>query len=252
LASSRGRRGRALYTCRDGQRPMLIGARRCSRHRGGHLNLTPASERLSCPTRGPSCLCISPAWPRHESILAIAERGEFRCSKTRRTHTEGPERTRPRLHRIGGDIQFPGVQEHDRGEGGLITTDDPAVAELCDSYIWRAARSPARVRAPPPRLELSDDGIPGGDPAPNSRGWRSSRTRFANGLCLNAHWRGSRASAPGHPRVATRHAFHIYALRFDAFPSEGPRYLPCGDTAEGIPCSSGYASPSRNPMFAEM
>ena len=82
-----------------------------------------------------------------------------------------------------------------------------------------------------------------------------SQQRLANGLYLNGRLRRDPGLRPlAVPPYATRHAFHIYALRFDEalFGLDRATFL-AAMAAEGIPCSSGYASPLyRNPMFAEM
>jgi dTDP-4-amino-4,6-dideoxygalactose transaminase len=156
-----------------------------------------------------------------------------------------------------GTFSFQASKNMTAGEGGLITTDDPAIAELCDSYIW-CGRQMGRPWYEHHRLgwnyrltELQAAILS----AQLTRLQEQGNRRLANGLYLNRKL----ADIPGLrpltiPAYATRHAFHIYALRFDeaGFGIDRATFL-AAMVAEGIPCSSGYASPLyRNPMFDGM
>jgi dTDP-4-amino-4,6-dideoxygalactose transaminase len=155
-----------------------------------------------------------------------------------------------------GTFSFQASKNMTAGEGGLITTDDPALAELCESYIW-AGRKNGRPWYEHHRL-----------------GWnyrmtefqgailieqlkrlkRQTARRLANGLYLNRQL----ANIPGIqplrvPPYATCHAFHIYVFRFQAGEFELTRedFL-SALAAEGIPATSGYPYPLyRNPIFQD-
>ncbi|MGH9667458.1 MAG: DegT/DnrJ/EryC1/StrS family aminotransferase [Bryobacteraceae bacterium] len=155
-----------------------------------------------------------------------------------------------------GAFSFQASKNLTAGEGGLITTGDPALAELCESYIW-AGRKLGRPWYEHHRL-----------------GWNYRLTEFqaailveqlgrlpsqmalrqTNGLYLNEQL----AAIPGIrplavPSYATDHAFHIYVLRFDAgeFGLSRDAFLEAL-AAEGIPNTSGYAFPLyRNPLFCD-
>ena len=142
------------------------------------------------------------------------------------------------------------------GEGGLVMTNRPEIAELCNSYLW-AGRNAGRPWYEHFRL-----------------GWNyritefqaailieqlkrlpaQSERRMENGLRLTQ----ALARIPGiHPLSmpdwVTRHAFHIYIFRFDAaeFGLSREQFLEWL-AAEGVPCSSGYSQPMyRNPLFVD-
>ncbi len=155
-----------------------------------------------------------------------------------------------------GIFSFQASKNMTAGEGGLITTDDPALAELCESYIW-VGRKNGRPWYEHHRLgwnyRLTE--FQGAILIEQLKrlGQQTAR-RLANGLYLNQEL----AKIPGiHPlRVppyATRHSFHIYVFRFDAGEFELSREEFLSALAEeGIPASSGYAHPLyRNPLFQE-
>ena len=60
-------------------------------------------------------------------------------------------------------FSFQASKNMTAGEGGLITTNDPAVAEICESLVW-VGRKMGRpvVRASQARVELPVDGVSGG------------------------------------------------------------------------------------------
>ena len=140
------------------------------------------------------------------------------------------------------------------GEGGLITTDDGALAELCESYIW-VGRKAGR-----PWYEH------------HYLGWNYRLTEFQGAILVeqlrrlgaqterrqqNAFYLNDRLKGvPGiHPlevpAYATRHACHIYVFRFDAaeFGISREEFLRAL-VAEGVPAIGGYAHPLyRNPLF---
>ena len=193
-----------------------------------------------------------------ESILAIADRRGIPVLEDA-AHGHGGTWNGRGLGSIGaaGTFSFQASKNMTAGEGGLIITDDPEIAELCDSYIW-CGRKIGRPWYEHHRLGWNYRMTEFQAAILNvqlARMGEQSDRRLANGLCLNARL----AAIPGLrpltiPAYATRHAFHIYALRFDEgrFGVDRATFL-AAMAAEGIPCSSGYAAPLyKNPMFSEM
>lgn len=155
-----------------------------------------------------------------------------------------------------GAFSFQASKNITAGEGGLITTDDPEIAELCESYIW-AGRKRGGAWYEHHRL-----------------GWNYRMTEFQaailieqlrrmpeqtarrqeNGAYLNRKLREMPGIGPlAVPSHATGHAFHIYVFRFDEreFGISRETFLEAL-AAEGIPNLGGYAFPLyRNPMFQD-
>lgn len=153
-------------------------------------------------------------------------------------------------------FSFQASKNMTAGEGGIITTNDAALAEICESLVW-VGRKRGRPWYEHHRL-----------------GWNYRLTEFQaaillaqlerlpeqtalrqrNGAALSAKL----AAIPGIrplsvPAYATGHAWHIYVFRFDAvaFGCSRDAFL-AALAAEGIPASSGYAHPLyRNPLFHE-
>jgi dTDP-4-amino-4,6-dideoxygalactose transaminase len=192
-----------------------------------------------------------------EAILEIAARRGVKVLEDA-AHAHGGAWQGRGLGTIGaaGTFSFQASKNMTAGEGGLITTDDPELAEICESLVW-VGRQAGRPWYEHHRL-----------------GWNYRLTEFqgailieqlkrleqqtsrrlANGLYLNEQL----ARIPGlHPlripSYATRHAFHIYVVRFRAAEFELSRQdFLAALAAEGIPASSGYAHPLyRNPLFQE-
>jgi dTDP-4-amino-4,6-dideoxygalactose transaminase len=241
--------------------PMLIGARPvfCDIEVDTwNLDPTRLEEAITPNTRAIVPVHFAGLAADMASILAIAERRGIPVLEDA-AHAHGGTWNGRGLGSIGaaGTFSFQASKNMTAGEGGLITTDDPAVAELCDSYIW-CGRKIGRPWYEHHRLGWNyrmtefQAAILG---AQLARMAEQSDQRLANGLCLNARLAGIPGIRPlAIPSYATRHAFHIYALRFDEalFGVDRATFL-AAMAAEGIPCSSGYASPLyRNPMFAEM
>lgn len=153
-----------------------------------------------------------------------------------------------------GTFSFQASKNMTAGEGGMITTNNPDLAALCESYIW-AGRKQGRPWYEHHRL-----------------GWNYRMTEFQgailrqqlnrvetqnerrrrNAAYLNRHLN----DFPGIHAVATRdfatkHSFHIYMFRFREEESGISRKdLIAGLTSEGIPCSTGYMHPLyKNPAF---
>jgi dTDP-4-amino-4,6-dideoxygalactose transaminase len=157
---------------------------------------------------------------------------------------------------VAGTFSFQASKNMTAGEGGLIATNDPALAELCESYIW-VGRKAGR-----PWYEH------------HYLGWNYRMTEFQGAILIaqldrlaaqtarrekNARYLNDQLKAiPGiHPldvpAYATRHSYHIYVFRF----KESEFGVNRGDflealSAEGIPASAGYAHALyRNPMFRD-
>ncbi len=135
-------------------------------------------------------------------------------------------------------------------------TNDEALAETCESYIW-AGRKYGRPWYEHHRL-----------------GWNYRITEFQsailmeqlkrldaqnarrmrNGRYLSANLAAIPGIHPLHmPEWVTKHSFHIYVFRFDAeqFGISRESFVHALE-AEGIPCSTGYAAPLyKAPMFLE-
>ena len=116
-------------------------------------------------------------------------------------------------------FSFQASKNMTAGEGGLITTNDPAVAEICESLVW-VGRKMGRPWYEHHRL-----------------GWNYRLTEFQAALLIaqlerleeqtarrqrNAEYLSTRLrKVPGIqplavPSYATGHAWHIYVFRFDA------------------------------------
>ena len=155
---------------------------------------------------------------------------------------------------VAGTFSFQASKNMTAGEGGLIITSDPALAEVCESLVW-VGRKVGRPWYEHHRL-----------------GWNYRLTEFQAAILIAqlerlaeqtlrrqhnaAYLSGRLRHVPGicpmaMPSYATGHAWHLYVFRFDerTFGISRDRFLKAL-VAEGIPASSGYAHPLyRNPMF---
>jgi dTDP-4-amino-4,6-dideoxygalactose transaminase len=140
------------------------------------------------------------------------------------------------------------------GEGGIITTNDEALAESCRS-IQNCGRVPGglwyehHVIAGNYRLGEFQGAVLNGQ---LDRLEEQARLREANGRYLASRV----AAVPGlypqaRPADCTRHSYHLFMLRLDAAAFGASRDAVVGAlAAEGIPCSSGYGfSLPRQPLF---
>jgi dTDP-4-amino-4,6-dideoxygalactose transaminase len=130
------------------------------------------------------------------------------------------------------------------GEGGIITTNDDALAESCRS-IQNCGRVPGgvwyehHVIAGNYRLGEFQGAVLNGQ---LDRLEEQTHTRDANGRYLASRI----ASLPGlHPQArsadCTRHSYHLFMLRIDAAAFGAPRAAVLKALeAEGIPCGAGY------------
>ena len=147
-----------------------------------------------------------------------------------------------------GSFSFQASKNLTCGEGGIITTNDPALSDLCRS-IHDCGRDPAglwyghvrfgnnyRMSELQGALLLSQ----------MTRLESQARRRDANGRRLDEGLRripGIRPLLRG--ANTTRHAYHLYVFRYDPAGFDGlPReaFLRAVQ-AEGVPCSPGYKLP---------
>lgn len=190
-----------------------------------------------------------------DRILATARARELFVLEDA-AHAHGAASRGKKLGTLGdaGIFSFQGSKNMTAGEGGLIVTDQPEIAELCSSYIW-GGRLPSRPWYEHYRL-----------------GWNYRMTEFQaailsaqlkrlplqlaarmrNGLRLNEMLAGIPGVSPlAIPPWVDMHGFHLYIFRVDSRAFGVSRdQLVAALEAEGIPCSAGYSHPLyRNPMF---
>jgi len=153
-----------------------------------------------------------------------------------------------------GSFSFQSSKNMTAGEGGIITTNDDALAEACRS-IHNCGRVPNgvwyehHVIAGNYRLGEFQGAILN---AQLDRLSSQTETRDSNGQYLASKL----ARIPGlhpqkRPASCTRHSCHLFMLRFDASAFGGAREAVLNALrAEGIPCSAGYGfSLHRQPLF---
>ncbi|MCX6624725.1 MAG: DegT/DnrJ/EryC1/StrS family aminotransferase [Acidobacteria bacterium] len=223
------------------------------------LNLDPArlEEAITPQTKAVMPVHFAGLAADMEAILAICARHGIPVVEDA-CHGHGGAWNGRGLGTIGmaGTFSFQASKNMTAGEGGLITTDDASLAELCESYIW-VGRKTGR-----PWYEH------------HYLGWNYRLTEFQGAILIeqlrrlgaqterrqsNAFYLNERLKAiPGiHPlqvpAYATRHACHIYVFRFDEseFGISRADFLQAL-AAEGIPAIGGYAHPLyRNPLFQD-
>jgi dTDP-4-amino-4,6-dideoxygalactose transaminase len=140
------------------------------------------------------------------------------------------------------------------GEGGMITTNDDALAESCRS-IQNCGRVPGgvwyehHVISGNYRLGEFQGAVLNGQ---LDRFEEQTRTRDANGRYLSSRI----AALPGlYPQAraadCTRHSYHLFMMRIDAAEFGATRASVLRAlAAEGIPCSGGYGFPlPQQPLF---
>ena len=165
-------------------------------------------------------------------------------------HRSGPAGSLAHL----ASFSFQSSKNLTSGEGGIITTNDAALAEACRS-LHNCGRIPAgvwyehHVLSANYRLGEFQGALLD---AQLDRLEAQTRTRDRNGKYLAARL----ATLPGlHPQrrpdFCTRHAYHLFMLRLDAREFGAPRGAVIDALrAEGVPCSPGYGfSLPRQPMF---
>ncbi|MHB9023291.1 MAG: DegT/DnrJ/EryC1/StrS family aminotransferase [Armatimonadota bacterium] len=154
-----------------------------------------------------------------------------------------------------GSFSFQASKNMTAGEGGMITTNDAALAEMCHSVIWLGRKQGGawyehhylgsnwrmtEFQAAVLRVQLS-------------RLAEQTARRDANGRFLAEKLSYIQGITPVEldPR-ATRVSFHLFCMHYHPAAFAG---LPRDEfiealNAEGIPCSGGYLHPLyRNPLF---
>jgi dTDP-4-amino-4,6-dideoxygalactose transaminase len=193
-----------------------------------------------------------------ESILEISKRHKIAVVEDA-AHAHGARWNGMGCGSIGdaGAFSFQFSKNMTSGEGGLITTSNQKVAELCESLIW-VGREKGRPWYEHHRmgwnfrltefqaallieqLKRLDD---------------QNQTRRRNGFYLNEQLSRIRGIKPIHiPDYARECAFHLYIFRFDAeiFGITREEFI-TALAAEGVPCSAGYSFPLyRNPVFSKL
>lgn len=155
-----------------------------------------------------------------------------------------------------GSFSFQSSKNLTAGEGGIITTNDNALAGRCIS-LHNCGRIPSgawyehHILAGNYRLGEFQGAVLNSQ---LDRLEAQTRTRDRNGL----HLASRLASLPGvHPQkrtaACTRHSYHLFMLRLDGKAFGAPRQAVIRALqAEGVPCSGGYAiSLHRQPMFRD-
>ncbi|MBI2924864.1 MAG: DegT/DnrJ/EryC1/StrS family aminotransferase [Verrucomicrobia bacterium] len=153
-----------------------------------------------------------------------------------------------------GSFSFQSSKNMTAGEGGIITTNDDALAEACRS-IHNCGRIPSgvwyehHVISGNYRLGEFQGAVLN---AQLDRLESQAETRDRNGQYLTARI----SKLPGlhpqkRPAACTRHSHHLFMLRVDPNAFGAPRAAVLKALqAEGIPCSGGYGfSLHRQPMF---
>lgn len=192
-----------------------------------------------------------------ENILSIARRHNVAVLEDA-AHAHGARWNDQGLGFLGqaGTFSFQVSKNMTAGEGGLITTNDRDLAELCESYLWSGRKLGCawyehfrlgwnyRLTEFQAALLL----------AQLQRTEEQTTRRMANGFHLSESLRGIPGIHPlAVPSYVSRHSFHIYILRFREaeFGMSRENFL-AALNAEGIPCSSGYAYPLyKNAVFLE-
>lgn len=240
--------------------PMLIGATPVFCDIASEtFNLDPArlEEAITPRTRAIIAVHFAGLAADMEAILRIARRRGIAVLEDAAHAHGGAWNGRP-LGSIGaaGTFSFQVSKNMTAGEGGIITTNDAVLAEVCDSLIW-GGRKRGRPWYEHHRLgwnyrltELQAAVLL----AQLERLPAQTALRQANAKRLSARL----AEIPGivpleAPAYATGHAWHIFVFRFreHEFGLSRTRFLEAL-AAEGIPASSGYAHPLyRNPLFLD-
>ena len=190
-----------------------------------------------------------------DAIMAIARKHKLVVIEDA-AHAHGAsDRKRP-AGSIGhlGSFSFQSSKNMTAGEGGIITTNDKALAEACHS-IQNCGRVPGgvwyehHVISGNYRLGEFQGAVLNGQ---LGRLEVQTKTRDRNGQYLASRL----ASLPGlHPQkrsaTCTRHSYHLFLLRLDEgdFGASRAGVLEAL-RAEGIPCSAGYGfSLHHQPLF---
>jgi len=153
-----------------------------------------------------------------------------------------------------GSFSFQASKNITAGEGGIITTNNKALAERCSSYLW-AGREPGRPWYEHHRLG-SNYRITEFQGAilrvQLRRLAEQTARRNANGRYLTEKLRGSGLEPTRLDARAGIISFHLFMSRYqpEAFGGMPREQFLQALNAEGIPCSGGYNHALyRNPMF---
>ncbi|MFN7923428.1 MAG: DegT/DnrJ/EryC1/StrS family aminotransferase [Bryobacteraceae bacterium] len=223
------------------------------------LNLAPAriEQAITPRTRAIIPVHFAGLAADMEAIHAVAARHGIAVLEDA-AHGHGGTWNGRALGSIGAaaTFSFQASKNMTAGEGGMVTTNDPALAELAESLVW-VGRKAGRPWYEHHRL-----------------GWNYRLTEFQAAILLaqlerlpeqtaqrqqNGRYLSEKLAAiPGIlplavPAYATGHAWHIYVFRFreQEFGLSRKSFLEAL-AAEGVPASSGYAHPLyRNPLFHE-
>lgn len=153
-----------------------------------------------------------------------------------------------------GSFSFQSSKNLTAGEGGIITTNDDALAETCRS-MHTCGRVPGglwyehHVISSNHRLGEFQGAVLN---AQLDRLETQTKTRDRNGRFLAEQLREIPGLFPQRrPAACTRHAYHLFMLRLVAAEFGAPRAAVLRALrAEGIPCSAGYGfSLPQQPMF---
>jgi dTDP-4-amino-4,6-dideoxygalactose transaminase len=155
-----------------------------------------------------------------------------------------------------GSFSFQSSKNLTCGEGGVITTNDDALAEACRT-LHNCGRIPGglwyehHVLAGNYRLGEFQGALLN---CQLERLERQTARRDRNGQYLGsqiARWPGLHPQK--RPATCTRHSYHLFLVRIDAEAFGAPRdAVVRALQAEGIPCSGGYGlSLHRQPMFRQ-
>ena len=189
------------------------------------------------------------------AILAIAKKRKLAVIEDA-AHAHGASYQKRPAGSLGhlASFSFQSSKNMTAGEGGLITTNDHALAAACRS-IHNCGRVPNRlwyehhVISGNYRLSEFQGAVLN---AQLDRLERQTKTRDRNGQYLASRL----ARLPGvhpqkRPTACSRHSYHLFMMRLDGAAFGAPRAAVLKAlAAEGIPCSPGYGfSLHHQPMF---
>ncbi|NQU11128.1 DegT/DnrJ/EryC1/StrS family aminotransferase [bacterium] len=156
---------------------------------------------------------------------------------------------------ICGSFSFQSSKNMTAGEGGLLTTNDAALADRCESLVWAGRKKGEPwyrhyVLAGNHRMTEFQGAIL---LAQLGRLEEQTARREQNALYLGGLLRGIPGITPlARLPETTRHSYHIYMFSYDPAPFGGAtksRFIEALN-AEGIPVFAGYETPLyQNPMF---
>ena len=223
------------------------------------FNIDPAriEEAITPRTRGIMPVHFGGQSADMDAVNVIARKRGLRVVEDA-AHAHGAEWRGKKCGSLGeaGSFSFQASKNMTAGEGGIITTNDEALAQLARSYLW-AGREPGRPWYEHHRLggnyRLSE--FQGAVLRVQLRRLREQTDRRdANGRYLAERLRRDlRGVMPMRlDDRATRIAFHLFMFRCDLREFGGMTRADfiAALGAEGIPCSGGYVHPLyRNPMF---